>query len=61
MIKKKKTEHMYIHILFDNFFLIFKFIFIYLLHMLFVLKIEGIFKRKKSQSKRTERCYFIYI
>jgi len=33
-------------------FLIFKFILIYLLHVLFVLKIENIFGKKKSAQKR---------
>jgi len=42
----------YIHIVFVTLFLIFKFIFIYLLRLLFVLKIEGIFGKRKSQPKR---------
>jgi len=42
--------------------LIFKFIFIYLLHVLFVLKINGIFGRKKFNLKMMKRViFFIYI
>jgi len=42
----KKQTYIYIHVMFVTFVLIFKFIFIYLLHVLFVLKIEGIFGKK---------------
>jgi len=38
--------YIYIHIMFVTFVLIFKFILIYLLHVLFVLKNEGIFGKK---------------
>jgi len=68
MIKEEKKNiyiyiyiYIYIHIVLDTFFLIFKFILIYLLHVLFVLKIEGIFGKRKSQPKRTERDSFLYI
>ena len=46
---RKKTKDIYIysyHVCYI--FLIFKFIFIYLLHMLFILKNEGIFGKKNS-------------
>jgi len=44
------------------FFLIFKFILIYLLHvLLFVLKIDDIFGKRKSQSKSVENGRFLYI
>jgi len=36
---------------FVTFVLIFKFILIYLLHLLFVLKINGIFEKKNSTQK----------
>ena len=53
---------MYIHIVFVTFFLIFKCILIYLLHMLFVLKIENILRNKKSQPKNAEsECFFFFI
>jgi len=32
-----------------------------LLHVLFVLKIDGIFGMRKSQPKRVKRSYFLYI
>jgi len=40
---KKKNSYTYIHIVFVAFILIFKFI---MLHVLFILKVKGIFKRK---------------
>jgi len=52
MIKKKKIYiYIYFYIVFVTFVLIFKFILIYLLHVLFVLKIEGIFGKKNSTQK----------
>jgi len=57
---KEKNKKIYIHIVFVTFVLIFKFILIYLLHVLFVLKIEGIFGKKNS-SKSAERGNFLYI
>jgi len=48
MIKEKKQN---IYIMFVTFVLIFKFMLIYLLHMLFVLKIESIFEKKNSTQK----------
>jgi len=39
------------HIVFVTFVLIFKFILIYLLHVLFVLKIESIFVKKNPAQK----------
>ena len=53
MINKKKSN-IYIFISCLLHFLIFKFILIYLLHVLFVLKIEGIFGKRKSQSERAD-------
>jgi len=47
--------------MFVTFFLIFKFVLIYLLHVLFLLKIDGIFGKRKSQLKGAERDYFLYI
>jgi len=55
---KKKTRYIHIHIVFFReyifiscllHFWIFKFSFIYLLHVLFVLKIERFLKREKVQ------------
>jgi len=46
---------------FVTIFLIFKFNLIYLLHVLFVFKIEGIFEKRKSQPKKAERGCFIYL
>jgi len=41
---------------------IFEFNLIYLLYVLFVLKIEGNFgKRKKSIQKKSKTCYFLYF
>jgi len=54
MIKGKK-RYTYIHIVFVTFVIIFKFILIYLLHALFVLKIKGIFEKKISTQKCTKR------
>jgi len=48
---KGKKSDIYIHIVFVAFILIFKFILIYLLHVLFALKIEGIFGKKNSAQK----------
>jgi len=45
---KKNT---YIHIVFVTFVLIFKFILIYLLHVLFVLKIKDNFGKENSTQK----------
>jgi len=42
-----------------TFILIFKFILINLLHVLFILKIEGVFGKRKIQLKRTEMSYFL--
>ena len=47
--------------MFVSFFLIFKFIHIYLLHALSVLKIEDILEKRKSQHKSVERGYCLYI
>jgi len=58
---KGKNRHVYSHIVFVTIFLIFKFILIYLLHVLFVFKIEGIFeKRKDSPKELKEVVFFIY-
>jgi len=46
---------------FVTFVLIFKFIVIYLLHVLLVSKIKGIFEKKSSTQKYAERDSFIYI
>jgi len=48
---KKKNRYTYIHIVFVTFVLIFKFIPIYLLHVLFVLKIKIIFGKKNPTKK----------
>jgi len=48
---KKKNIYTCIHIVFVTFVIIFKFIFIYLLHVLFVFKIKGIFEKKISIQK----------
>jgi len=40
---------------------IFEFILIYLLYVLFILKVEDNFGRRKSMSKRGKICYFLYI
>ena len=42
-------------------FLIFKFILIYLLHVLFVLKIEDIFEKKQSVQKSCKGLFSLYI
>jgi len=42
-------------------FLIVKLIFIYFLHVLYVLKIKCIFWTRKSQPKRVERDFFLFI
>jgi len=43
------------------FVLIFKFILIYLLHVLLVFKIKGIFGKKSPTQKCAERSSFLYI
>jgi len=48
---KGKKRYTCIHIVFVTFVLIFKFILIYLLHVLFVLKIKGIFGKKNLTQK----------
>jgi len=45
----------------EIFILIFEFILVYLLYVLFVLKVEGNFKKRKSQLQRVKTCYFLYI
>jgi len=46
---------------FVTFVLIFKFILIYLLHVLFILKIEGIFEKEKASPKMLKGVvFFIY-
>ena len=55
---KGKKTYTYIHIVFITFILIFKFILIYLLHVLLVFKIKGIFKKKIPTQK--EIISFIY-
>ena len=49
------------HIVFVIFVLIFKFIFIYLLHVLLVFKIKGIFEKKSSIQKCVGEGSFLYI
>ena len=44
-----------------TFVIIFKFIFIYLLHVLLVFKIKGIFEKKISTQKYVENDSFLYI
>jgi len=46
---------------FVTFVLIFKFILIYLLHMLLVFKIKGIFEKKISTQKCVKKGSFLYI
>jgi len=58
---KEKNIYTYIHIVFVTFVLIFKFIFIYLLHVLLVFKIKGIFRKKSTTQKCAERSGFLYI
>jgi len=41
-----------------HFVLIFEFTFIYLLYVLFVLKIEGNFERRKNQSNKSKETIF---
>jgi len=61
MIKKKKTDMHIFKSCLLYFFKIFKFILIYLLHVLFVFKIEGIFgKEKVSPKVLKEVVFFIY-
>jgi len=60
--KEKKYQNVYIYSYCVCYiFFIVKVILIYLLHVLFVLKIEGIFGKRKSQLKRAEKDYFLYI
>ena len=67
MIKKKTSDKYNVFLqgdkynVFLQFFLIFKLTLIYLFHILFVLKIKGMFGKRKSQFKRTERGYFLYM
>ena len=50
---KEKNKYTYIHIVFV---IIFKCIFIYLLHVFFVFKIKGIFGKKIPTQKCAERA-----
>jgi len=60
MDKGKKIGHIYIHIVFVYIFiLIFEFILIYLLYVLFVLKLEINFGKRKNP-KKVKRGYFLY-
>ena len=57
----EKIGYTYIHIVFVTFVLILKFILIYLLHVLLVLKIKSIFKKKSPTQKCDERVVsFLY-
>jgi len=63
MILGVPINQLYSHPIRDNVWVVpslFKFILIYLLYVLFVLKIEGIFG-KKIQPKNVERGNFLYI
>jgi len=44
-----------------HFVLVFEFIIFFLLYVLFVLKIQDNFGKRKDQSKRDKICYFLYI
>jgi len=58
---KKKNRYTCIHIVFVTFVIIFKCILIYLLHVLLVFKINGIFEKKISTLKCAEIGSFLYI
>jgi len=58
---KEKNRYTCIHIVFVTFVIIFKFIIIYLLHVLLVFKIKGIFGKKISTQKCVEMDSFLYI
>ncbi len=53
---KEKNRYTCIHIVFVTFVIIFKFILIYLLHVLLVFKIKGIFEKKIPTQKCAERA-----
>jgi len=57
MIKEKKQTYIY-GVCYNI--LIFKFILIYLLHVLFVLKINDVFEKKNPTQKLKEIVFFIY-
>jgi len=61
MIKKRKNIYTCIHIVFVTFVIIFKFILIYLLYVLLVFKIKGIFEKKSSTQKCVEIGSFFNI
>ena len=50
---------MYSYIMFVTFVIIFKFILMYLLHVLLVFKIKGIFEKKISTQKYVEMGSFL--
>jgi len=52
---------MYSYRVCDTFILIFEFTLMYLLYVLFLLKVEDNFRKRKSQHKRVKICYFLYI
>ena len=56
---KKTYKHIFISCV--TFVLIFKFILVYLLHVLLVFKIKVILKKKNSTQKCAERGSFLYI
>jgi len=57
--KGKKHIYMYSYIMFVTFVIIFKFILMYLLHVLLVFKIKGIFEKKISTQKYVEMGSFL--
>jgi len=58
---KEKNRYTYINIVFVTFVIIFKKILIYLLHVLLVFKINGIFEKKSSTQKCAKKGGFLYI
>jgi len=58
---KKIWTRIYSYRVCYTFILIFEFTLIYLLYVLFVLKVEDNFGNRKSQPKIAETCYFLYI
>ena len=54
---KKKNRYTCIHIVFVTFVLILKFILISLLHVLYVLKIKGVFGMKNPTQKCAEKVF----
>jgi len=59
--KEKQLTYIYSYRVCYTFIVIFEFHLIYLLYVLFVLKVDDNFRKRKSQSENARTYYFLYI